>query len=129
MKNPLPWVVGPQIQTEIGVFGVGACRVRDYTLRLTRNDAPLLADNKQQELTSLILETPLPQTRIAVIGYAGQYDTVGKLIVQHNIKEVTEEEVNEEEADCDPVSRRQATKPRSDKRKTLSHRLGYKGIQ
>ena len=43
-------------------------------------------DNKQQELTSLILETPLP-TRIAVIGYTGQCDTVGKLIVQHNIKE------------------------------------------
>ena len=45
-------------------------------------------DNKQQELTSLILETPLP-TRIAVIGYTGQCDTVGKLIVQHDIKEVT----------------------------------------
>ena len=53
--------------------------------------APLLDDNKQQELTSLTLETPLP-TRIAVIGYTGQCDTVvGKLIVQHNIKEVTVE--------------------------------------
>ena len=38
---------------------VGAYRVRDYTLRLTRIDAPLLG-NKQQELTSLMLETPLP---------------------------------------------------------------------
>ena len=34
-------------------------------------------DNKQQELTSLTLETPLP-TRIALIGYTGQYDAVGK---------------------------------------------------
>ena len=55
--------------------------------------ATLLADNKQQELTSLILETPLP-TRIALIGYTGQYDTIGKLIVQHNIKEVTKEEAD-----------------------------------
>ena len=44
-------------------------------------------DNKQQELTSLTLETPLPKG-IAVIGYTGQCDTVGKLVVQHNIKEV-----------------------------------------
>ena len=41
----------------------------------------LLGDNKQQELTSLMLETPLP-TRIAVIGYTGQCDTVGELMVQ-----------------------------------------------
>ena len=53
--------------------GVGACRVRDYTTPLTRIDAPLLADNKQQELTSIIFETPLP-TRIALIGYTGQCD-------------------------------------------------------
>ena len=52
-------------------------------------------DNKQQELTSLILETPLPtKLWIAVIGYTGQCDAVGKLIVQHNIKEVTEEEAD-----------------------------------
>ena len=61
---------------------VGAYRVRDYTLRLTRIDTPLL-DNKQQELTSLMLETPLPKG-VAVIGYTGQYNTVGKLIVQQS---------------------------------------------
>ena len=59
------------------VMNVGVHRVRDCTVPLTRIDAPLLADNKQQELTSLTLETPLP-TRTALIGYAGQCDAVGK---------------------------------------------------
>ena len=70
-------------------ISVGAYRARDYTIPLTRIDVPLLTDNKQQELTSLTLETPLPRALwIALIGYTGQYDTVGKLIVQHDIKEV-----------------------------------------
>ena len=48
--------------------------------------APLLADDKQQELTSLTLETPSPtKLWIAVIGYAGQCDAVGKQTVRLTI--------------------------------------------
>ena len=64
-------------------------------------------DNKQQELTSLILETPLPQ-RDSCNRLYRTVRSVGKqanrLFVQHNIKEVNNRRI--EAVDCDPVSRR-----------------------
>ena len=78
----------PMVLVKLPTTNVGGCTGLCVGLGITPCHllgSTLLDDNKQQELTSLILETPLP-TRIAVIGYTGQCDTVaGKQTVRSTL--------------------------------------------